>query len=505
MKRLIAVLLGRIHPNLGRIRPNLGCETPDKAFRSAPRVLLTSLGEVVTAAGDGRAPPHRRFAGESVSANHLGTRRAQGRPCDAQLSQHVPRSDKYALRVASGVLHSDGRFLRSALVVNDTNCSVNDTDCSVNDTNLAVSDTDCSVNDTDCAVSDTNLAVNDTDLHFLPRGSVIPTRANPLRVVFHTQQQKRKKAIIMETINNAKLEKWSPAARALETFNTPQLPHHVLMGEAVDVARFFATHWKAQRGTADNITLPGFELAARGGTFTEAIGAEIMELREATQAAQTLYRLTVSSPEASGMDRADFIIAEIRVTLAFLFDDGVDSADDVRLERLASAHGYPKSQDAMATALEEYAVLAAQHREALKDLGGFDVGLIDEAVTLAASLQERSALRLAGEVRSSQRDALDLRNRLATLLYERMQRVRATARFIFRKNPDHIRRVTSSYRRQTRARQRATALQPLVAAPVAATQAPIATPALVASQAPVAPVATQTPVTPEPLPAGAST
>jgi hypothetical protein len=47
-----------------------------------------------------------------------------------------------------------------------------------------------------------------------------------------------------------------------------------------------------------------------------------------------------------------------------------------------------------------------------------------------------------------QRAALDTRNRLATLLYERIQLVRTAARFVYRKQPDVVRTVTSAYRRK---------------------------------------------------------
>lgn len=109
--------------------------------------------------------------------------------------------------------------------------------------------------------------------------------------------------------------------------------------------------------------------------------------------------------------------------------------------------------DTLAAALDDYAGFAELHRSRMDGLGGFDVALIDEARERARELRERSAQRIVGEP-SAQREALDLRNRMATLLYERMQTVRAAARFVFRHNPETVRRVTSAYQRQRVARHR---------------------------------------------------
>jgi len=65
-------------------------------------------------------------------------------------------------------------------------------------------------------------------------------------------------------------------------------------------------------------------------------------------------------------------------------------------------------------------------------LGGFDNALIDEASALAKRLREQSAGKLVGEPASAQKAALELRNRIATLLCARMTQVRSAARFVFR-------------------------------------------------------------------------
>lgn len=249
-------------------------------------------------------------------------------------------------------------------------------------------------------------------------------------------------------MDNAMLIKWTPAALALEEpMERLTLPLHVLTGEAVDVARFVEAYGTTKRDERGNIVQPGLDLVAREGGFSLGLGQEILEIQEATQAAQTQVSLSVAAPSEPPMARAEFILREIVTTAEFAFDDGVLDVEDARLDALATRHESPTSQDALAAALDDYAGFAAMHRGKLDGLGGFDVALIDEASVRARELRERSAQRLVGEP-SAQREAIDLRNRLATLLYERMQTVRSAARFVFRNEPDVVRRVTSAYQRR---------------------------------------------------------
>jgi hypothetical protein len=127
---------------------------------------------------------------------------------------------------------------------------------------------------------------------------------------------------------------------------------------------------------------------------------------------------------------------------------------DARLATLTATHEDALSQDAIAVALDDYAGFAELHREAVSGLGGFDAGLIDEARSLSVKLRERSAQKLIGLPPGEQRAALELRNRLAVLLNDRMTKVRTVARFVFREKPDLVRKVTSAYERQRRAASR---------------------------------------------------
>jgi len=254
-------------------------------------------------------------------------------------------------------------------------------------------------------------------------------------------------------MNNEMLKKWESAAWALEPpIDGLLFPFAVLTGEAIDVARFCQRNWKSTtipRGEG-TITRPGLESAVGNGTFTANIAQEIIEIEDALQAAQTQYRLLVNGPLAAPMDRATYVLGEMRQTLEWLFDDGKLDEADVQLEALNTEHDGAASQDAVAAALFDYAELSERHKEKMAGLGGFDVALIDEARALGTELREISAGPAEIDPPGADAQALDLRNRLGMMLYDRMQRVRAAARFVFRHDPDLVRDVTSAYARRQR-------------------------------------------------------
>ncbi len=253
---------------------------------------------------------------------------------------------------------------------------------------------------------------------------------------------------------NAMLEKWEREAWALGYDpGSPKIPLHVLLGEAVDIVRFFHTHDETRLDAKGQVVRPGLDQAFLDGPLHRNLGQEILELREATQAAQSAYLLTLSVRE-SPAGRASFVLKELRAALEFILAHSVEDGSDIRLERLVRAHPNPTSQDALAAALSDCAGLAGMRREQLDALGAFESGMIDEAIALAAELRAKSADRHAGTARDKQRRALSLRNRLAALLHRRMQLVRALARYVFRHDPKVVRRVTSSYQRQRNARYR---------------------------------------------------
>lgn len=245
------------------------------------------------------------------------------------------------------------------------------------------------------------------------------------------------------------IERWKPEADKLpsDELKIP-VPVHVLHGEAVDVSKFYDKHWKS---TADRRGLDTVADKQRG--LTRETGEELLSLREAVHQAQTAYLRAVSPGAAAPIERAGFVLDEITATLEWLFDDGVEDERDAHLAVLKKEHAdTPDSHDAWAAELDDYAALASQHEKEMKGLGGFDVALIGEARALAARLRDRPAV--PAPLPEEAMKAKALRNRLATLLWERMSHVRGAARFVFRDQSEIVREVTSAYERRRRAASR---------------------------------------------------
>ncbi len=252
---------------------------------------------------------------------------------------------------------------------------------------------------------------------------------------------------------DAALAKWSLLALDAEE-GRATAPLHVLLGEAIDVASMMAHYWQPKDDKGRRI--PGFAGVSSNQTVTPELATEIRELQLAITAAHSDYLVLVQTAADTPLDRADFVLSEIRSTLEFLFDDGNHDQADEQLENLRVAFADSGSQDAMALALEGYAELAGRYRAGLAKLDGFDLALIEEARELAAALRQQSATSLTRTTPDAQRQALSLRNRLLMLLIERVRRVRRAAAYVFRNHPDVLRKFTSAYERRRRTAQRKT-------------------------------------------------
>ena len=252
------------------------------------------------------------------------------------------------------------------------------------------------------------------------------------------------------------LERWREAALNVESDDFPKsnVPVHVFFGEAVDVHKFFLKYWQPEMDGKRVVRRGLLSAAGDKSRVHGKLGEEILSLQRATQDAHTRYLLTVD-PTAGGdpVGRGGFLLDELTATLEFYFDDGVEDENDLKLANLNAAHADdPSTADAIAGALEDYAALADPHRAALDGLGGFEAAFIDEARALAATLRERPATPLV--MSEASKRAIALRNKLATLLWERMNIVRGAARFVFRDQPEIVRQATSAYERRRRAEAR---------------------------------------------------
>ena len=253
------------------------------------------------------------------------------------------------------------------------------------------------------------------------------------------------------TMTRQAYEKWLPAATALthvrDSFSTPL---HVTLSEAVELSSYVHAYWEPARDSAGNEVRPG--LSQAGSKLHLAIADELLELGEALQTAQTNYLLTVAPVQTNLRARAEFVLSEISAALRWWLEDGTVRKQHPQLSALRSEYADGSdSVDSLATELSDYAALARQEVENLKGLGGFSPALVDEARGLANKLREQRSQHV---VPHHARRALDLRRRLATLLLERVMRVRAAARFVFRNHPEIARKASSNYERRRRALSR---------------------------------------------------
>ncbi len=254
---------------------------------------------------------------------------------------------------------------------------------------------------------------------------------------------------------SSEIERWLPAARALASGESAYaVPLEVLFGEAIDVVRFVEKYWSAVRDGSE-VVRPGLELAVgkRGSLLTPKIGEEILSLHDAARDAHTMYLLELDKVPESPMPRALETLRELRDGLTYLLDDDVDDVEDARLAKLVTTHwGALGTMDEVAMALDNFAGFAELHRAALDGLGDFSATTIDDARALSKELRMRPSVPVTQT--EAAREALDLRDRLVKLLYDRMSAVRAAARFVFRKHPVIVREVTSAYERRRRAEKR---------------------------------------------------
>ncbi|MBI3071527.1 MAG: hypothetical protein HYY84_05295 [Deltaproteobacteria bacterium] len=246
-------------------------------------------------------------------------------------------------------------------------------------------------------------------------------------------------------------EQWKGELEKIADVGLP-VPLDVLVGESVEVARFVETYWKPDGDR------PG--LSGAGRRLTKGVADEILSLRAALQEAETNYRLTAvpAASKAGLIDRARFVLSEITATIEWVLDDDVAESADEQLKSLQDAHKDDSGRAGeLAQALHDYATLARGLERRMEGVGGFDKKLIDEALRIADELGEVRATPAPAP--QSTRDALRVRNGLASLLYDRVSLVRAAARFVFRNHPQIAREVTSPYQRRRRAEARRRAVK----------------------------------------------
>jgi len=227
---------------------------------------------------------------------------------------------------------------------------------------------------------------------------------------------------------------WLDRATALSPTQIPaDLRVRALLHEAPILARYLDRYWKPTVDPFSKaVVLPGLESAAKRTPPETA--TELRELHALTREAQDAWLQEAAPAAGDPTTRGWHVLGEIRSALAFLVDDGVEDERDASVARAREAHAQDgEGQEDLASALDDFAAVARPHAAELDGVGGFDRAMIEEAPRLAATLRERGDVR--AEVTAGSRATMQLRNRYAALLAERMTAARATARYVFRHHP----------------------------------------------------------------------
>jgi len=225
-----------------------------------------------------------------------------------------------------------------------------------------------------------------------------------------------------------------------------------LLHEAPLVASYVERYWHPTLDpVSQTVVLPGLESTAK--QMPREIADEIRELHALTREAQDAWLQGAHPTGADPTARGWFVLGELKSALGFLFDDGKMDTRDAQLARVQEAHAKDgSSREDLASALDDYAAVARPYADELHGLGGFDRALVDEASRLAGRL--RAISETQRDAKSAARAMMQLRNRYATLLAARMERVRSTARYVFRHHPKVAQQVGSASARARAAASR---------------------------------------------------
>lgn len=236
------------------------------------------------------------------------------------------------------------------------------------------------------------------------------------------------------------LERWSDATRDLsEVRSSLPVPIHVLLTEALELVRFCRDYWQP---IDDGESMrPG--LCQTDAPLPTQIADELLELQYALYAAHTEYLLTIPLTHGGLHHRAESVLNELVASIEWLLGDISHDEDARQLSNLRQLHAQDTTGvDALCSQLADYAAFASRLRPRLAASAQFKMSLIDDAHHLARELRQISTELDSAATTCVQ---LDRRNRIATLLIERMSRVRASAAVVFRNFPFVAHQAESSY------------------------------------------------------------
>lgn len=224
------------------------------------------------------------------------------------------------------------------------------------------------------------------------------------------------------------------------------IPIGVLLEEAMLVAALVDDHWAPKRG-------PGLADAGAPGLGPD-VGKRLRALVAKSRKVAAKRAPSAADEHAALRRRAWKVLSDLGATLRYAARDPSSAPLPEHVARLARRwRRRPEAATAIALALDEHAAIAEVHLARLRTIPAFDPRWIADARALVpelrAILTRHRAYRAATTELSRARQAAV--GEILALVHE----IRAAARFVFRDDPDLVRKFGSAHARKQQAKWRA--------------------------------------------------
>lgn len=240
-------------------------------------------------------------------------------------------------------------------------------------------------------------------------------------------------------MSRADIDSWTPAAMALTAIRDTGRPVRQDTMEADALAAFVRKYWTPSG------TLPGLQVTEK--QLPLCVADELESLVRAIRALHndTLFPTLEPSLVSELEQRAVWLTGRISKACELVLDDDVHEPADDAMIALRD-----RAEDATRASRIEYMfglhAVAKQVADRLASISDFELAWLDELHDCATKLSAEGQAQ-TGRVPDPK---VDLRNRMLTLLAQRVSKVRRAAQYVFSDHPEVLRQSVSAYDRKRR-------------------------------------------------------
>lgn len=251
------------------------------------------------------------------------------------------------------------------------------------------------------------------------------------------------------------VEQWHQLASEQPSDFRLKMPIAVFLAETLDLATLIEARMHPQLDAkTKKVTMPGLLSinTSKEQLVSANLAEELISLHHAVQQAQFEYTKKCRMTKGANlMDRATYVLSEVRNALWFVLETGKYPETLTALESLESQTSQAETVAQLSHALSQFALFAREQKDKLATVGDFDMSLIEEAAELANTLpQQRNH-----EQSSQASELLARRNRLLSLLASKESEVRRIFKRVFRNYPNIVRESLSAFERRARSARKA--------------------------------------------------